>query len=101
MAGCCQDFLQRSISRCPVTDTAQPLKNHDRRSTKRLDLVGEVETARGQYIAERGESQEATLEKDQAFAQIDDWMSDFFAVDKLALEEKPQLLESLGKLVRS
>lgn len=38
---------------------------------------------------------------DPAFGKLDDWMSEFYAVAKIALEDNPQLLESLGKLVRS
>ncbi len=64
-------------------------------------LITEVETARSLYLREKGESQEATQIKDQAFYQIDDWMSEFFAVAKIALEDKPQLLEALGKIVRN
>lgn len=64
-------------------------------------LVGDLESARGTYLREKGESQEATKAKDAAFAKMDDWMSEFYAVAKIALEDKPQLLEALGKLVRS
>lgn len=64
-------------------------------------LVGELETARETYLREKGESQEATKAKDAAFAKMDDWMSEFYAVAKIAMEDKPQLLEALGKLVRS
>ncbi|WP_339926235.1 hypothetical protein [uncultured Cyclobacterium sp.] len=35
-----------------------------------------------------------------AFAKIDDWMSEFYAVAKIGLDENPQLLEALGKMVR-
>lgn len=51
-------------------------------------LIGEVETARANYFKELGEAQQATKRKDEAFAEI-------------ALEESPQLVESLGRLVRS
>ena len=64
-------------------------------------LITEIEAARSLYLQEKGESQEATQIKDEAFYQIDDWMSEFFAVAKIALEDKPQLLESLGKIVRN
>ena len=36
-----------------------------------------------------------------AFDAMDDWMSEFYAVARIALEEKPQLLEVLGKHVKS
>nr|WP_320021725.1 hypothetical protein [uncultured Draconibacterium sp.] len=64
-------------------------------------LIGELKTARAEYLREKGESQDATKAKDAALAKMDDWMSEFYAVAKIALEDSPQLLESLGKFVRS
>ncbi|MDA3893901.1 MAG: hypothetical protein PF517_19755 [Salinivirgaceae bacterium] len=49
-----------------------------------------MENLRTEYLKEIGESQEATKAKDNAFAKIDDWMSEFYAVAKIALEDKPQ-----------
>ena len=63
-------------------------------------LISELETARAEYLKEKGESQEATKAKDAAFAKIDDWMSEFYAVAKIGLEDNPQLLEALGKTVK-
>lgn len=64
-------------------------------------LVTEVETARAEYLREVGESQEATKIKDAAFLKLANWMQDFYAVAKIALEDKPQLLEALGVVVKS
>ena len=64
-------------------------------------LITNLEEARATYLREKGESQDATKAKDKAFAEIDDWMSEFYAVAKIALEDNPQLLESIGKFVRS
>ena len=66
-----------------------------------IELISNLELARAEYLREKGESQDATKLKDKAFEEIDDWMSEFYAVAKIALEDKPQLLESLGKFVRS
>jgi len=63
--------------------------------------IAELETARAEYLKEKGESQDATKLKDTAFGELDDWMREFYAVAKIALEDNPQLLESLGKFVRS
>lgn len=63
--------------------------------------IADLETARAAYLQEKGESQNATKSKDAAFAKLEDWMSEFYAVARIGLEDKPQLLESLGKLVRS
>lgn len=66
-----------------------------------LQLITNLEEARAAYLREKGESQDATKQKDKAFGEMDDWMSAFYAVAKIALEDSPQLLESLGKFVRS
>jgi hypothetical protein len=66
-----------------------------------IELITDLETARALYLREKGESQDATKLKDKAFGEIDNWMSEFYAVAKIALEDNPQLLESLGKFVRS
>ena len=66
-----------------------------------IELITNLELARAEYLREKGESQDATKQKDKAFGEIDDWMSEFYAVAKIALEDNPQLLESLGKFVRS
>ncbi|RXQ95887.1 hypothetical protein EO244_06160 [Ancylomarina salipaludis] len=64
-------------------------------------LIADLEAARSHYLIEKGESQDATKAKDAAFYKIDDWMSEFFAVARIGLEDNPQLLEALGKIVRN
>ena len=46
-------------------------------------LIPEIETTRSAYLKEKGESQDATTIKDTAFAKLDDWMSEFYAVAKI------------------
>ena len=50
---------------------------------------------------EKGEAQAATEKRDAALDELQDWLSDYLAIAKVALEEEPQLLEGLGVLVRS
>ncbi len=63
--------------------------------------VAAVEEARAAYLREVGESQNATKEKDNAMAKMQAWMSEFYSVARIALEDNPQLLEVLGKPVKS
>lgn len=63
--------------------------------------IAVLEAARENYLREKGESQKTTKSKDDALEEIDDYMSDFYAVAKVALVSEPQLLESMGKLVKS
>jgi hypothetical protein len=44
----------------------------------------------------KGEAQQSTLERDRAFDELTDRYSDFRAIARIALYEKPQLLEVFG-----
>ncbi|MBT0606938.1 hypothetical protein [Aequorivita echinoideorum] len=69
--------------------------------TQTNEKVSQMVNARNVYQKESGEGQDATKHKEEAFENLDEWMSDFYAVARVALREHPQLLESLGKFVRS
>ena len=64
-------------------------------------LIPQVEALRVAYLKEKGESQDATTLKDNAFSKLDTWMSEFYAVAKIAMEDHPQLLEALGLIVKN
>jgi len=64
-------------------------------------LKTELETARALYMKEKGESQDATTAKETVFAKLDSWMSEFYAVARIALEDNIQLLEALEVIVRN
>lgn len=68
---------------------------------QQLTKIGEVEALRASYEKEKGESQDATKQKDKAFDTLSEWIKEFYAVAKIALDDRPQLLESIGKFVRS
>jgi len=64
-------------------------------------LISQTEKLREAYLNEDGESQDATKIKDKSIKNLDKWMGKFFSYAEIALEDKPQLLESLGKFVKS
>lgn len=59
----------------------------------------EVEQAYAQQHKEKGEAQQATVNRDVAFDLLDDWLSDYLQIARLALAEKPQYMEALGIVV--
>lgn len=69
--------------------------------TNQIAALNELETLRAAYIQTKGNSQNATKTKNKAFVALEKWMSNFYAIARIALEGEPQLLESLGKVVKS
>lgn len=79
----------------------QRLKITAQHVTNQLENIKQTQQAYADYIREKGESQQATQDKNKAFDAVTKWVSEFYAVAKIALEDQPQLLESVAKLVRS
>ena len=63
-------------------------------------MVEAITTARQQQ-QRKGDAQNATQQRDAARRAMNKWMVDFRAAARVALKDKPQLLEALGMLVRS
>lgn len=68
---------------------------------EQLTKLATTQSAYATYVQEKGESQQATQDKNKAFDDVIKWVNEFYAVAKIALEDKPKLLESVSKWVRS
>lgn len=68
---------------------------------QQLANVTNVQTVYAAYVQEKGESQQATQDKSKAFDEVSKWVSEFYSVAKIELDDQPQLLESIAKWVRS
>jgi hemoglobin-like flavoprotein len=64
--------------------------------TKEFQDVTKVEELHSQQLREKGIAQQSTLERDQAFDDLCKWHSKYRAIARIALYDKPQLLEALG-----
>lgn len=78
----------------------QKLKITQENITIQLTQLAETKQFYAKYQTEKGESQQATKDKDKAFTDLEKWVREFYTIAKIALEDKPQLLESLGKKVK-
>ncbi len=63
--------------------------------TKALELIEQVNLLRSEFLIELGESQLSRKTKDEALAAIELWMRDFYAVAKIALDDKVELMKAL------
>jgi hypothetical protein len=70
------------------------------RLQQELQAVNEVENLHSKQLREKSAAQQATLERDKAFDKLSNWFSDFRAIARVALYDKPQWLEALGIVKR-
>jgi hypothetical protein len=66
------------------------------RLRREQEAVNEVENLHSRQLVEKGEAQQSTKDRDKLFDELCDWYSDFRAIARIALYDKPQLLEALG-----
>lgn len=59
-------------------------------------LIDETEAAIAMQKKEGGEAQQATFDRNEDMHKLDEWMGDFKVIARIALKDKPQLLEKLG-----
>ncbi|MBU2912740.1 hypothetical protein [Reichenbachiella agariperforans] len=55
-----------------------------------------VESKYNTQLKEKGEAQAATEARDEALDSLNEWMGDYIAIARVALEDDPQMLEMLG-----
>lgn len=94
-------FYKQLQTKEEVRTPLRRLKITDEHIIEQLNLLEETKTAYQTYEKEKGESQQATKDKDKALADLEKWVREFYAIAKIALEDKPQLLEVVGKFMRS
>lgn len=67
----------------------------------RISFLEEVKALYKSYGLSKGESQQATIDKNLALTDLQNWVRDFYAIARVALKDQKQLLESLGKVVKN
>jgi hypothetical protein len=93
-------FYTGLSSNAALLSPLERLKIDKEQVAEALRQIEIVEKCRAEYLREKGESEDATQKKDKAIKEMERWMSEFYAVARIALEDKPQLLEALSKVVK-
>lgn len=74
---------------------------HDEAKIKALlDQIDQVEKAHQIQLDGKGGAQQSTLDRDLALDKLFNWYSDFRGIARIAMYDKPQLLEKLGIVVK-
>lgn len=88
-------LYQELVQNTELQAKVAPLKLTKEKIVEATNLISLVESSRADYIRELGESQQSKVQKDHAFAQLETWMREFYAVAKIALEDKEGLLKAI------
>ena len=94
-------FYAEATTNPDVITAFQSLKVTEQELLNTQALIPEIGVLRQTYIDGKGQAQNATKIKNQAIEKLEQWMRAFYNMAGIALEDQPQLLESLSKVVRS
>ncbi|MEO0646688.1 MAG: hypothetical protein AAFZ17_11105 [Cyanobacteria bacterium J06650_10] len=94
-------FYQNALANTAILSALGEFGITDKKLKTGLNEVKAVESANLLQEKEKGEAQAATQRRDRALDELQDWLSDYLAIAKIALEEESQLLEGLGVLQRA
>src|SRR5690606_10091201 len=94
-------FYETLNTNTQLLNALQRLKITADHVNQQLTNIANTQNAYAAYIQVKVEGQQATQDKAKAVDAVTKWVSEFYAVAKIALDDQPQLLERVAKLVRS
>lgn len=94
-------FYDNALANQDVLDALAGFNVTSEELTDGQAQVEAVAEANSMQEQEKGDAQDATHARDAAVDALDEWMSDFYAIARIALEDRPQQLEKLGLTVPS
>ena len=95
------DFYNRLLNEPDFMASLARFKVTPEKLNAEKTAIDDLKDLRNQAVIEKGQAQEATRLKNEKLDQLEDYCTELKAIAEIALEEKPQLLEKLGVVVRS
>lgn len=80
-------FYETLQNNSDLVTALQRLKVTTNHINQQIANVNSIQTAYATYVQEKGESQQATQDKNKAFDAVSKWVSEFYSVAKIALED--------------
>jgi len=96
-----KQFYTQALARPDLLEQLADLNVTAAKLQAGLALITALEAARNAQQSNIGLKQNTTEARDDVLTELRAWLGKYLAVAELALEDEPQLLESLGALVRS
>ncbi|MEM9091615.1 MAG: hypothetical protein AAGC93_23110, partial [Cyanobacteria bacterium P01_F01_bin.53] len=94
-------FYKNAMGNKDILKALQEFGITERKLKTGLTQLKVIEAANLKQEEEKGDAQAATQKRDAALDELQDWLSDYLAIAKIALEDDPQLLEGLGIVQRA
>lgn len=94
-------FYKRLLREKAFLNKLTRFKLTEEELTDQDQAVVNLQVLRAKAKKEEGEAQQATLDRNRKLEELDDYCVELRGLAKIALEDKPQLLEKLGITVRS
>ena len=66
-----------------------------------LQKIDTVDALHQTILKEKGEAQNATIQRDKKIKELAEWINDYEVIVRIALKETPQLLEKLGIVLKN
>ncbi len=95
------DFYNSLLNETDFLAILAKFKLTTERLTAELKAFKDLKQLRNEAMLEKGQAQEATRLRNEKLDALADYCTELKAIAEIALERQPQLLETLGILVRS
>ncbi len=91
-----QQFYANALKAPEVLQALERFRITSEMLAANATAVESVVAAKNQQEKEKSEAQRSTQVRDEAIEALNEWLSDYLAVARIALQQDPQRLEALG-----